>query len=115
MLPLFSELSKKKTGMEYIETVLRYMYDVRDDIDPDETETKLILVIDNDKKEAIMTVAEKLRREGEIRGEIRGKIETYEELLAGGFLSKEMAVRKLAELNRKLEEMITQSRPVTEH
>jgi predicted transposase/invertase (TIGR01784 family) len=61
MLPLFAELSQKQTGMKYLETVLRYIYDVRDDIDPKETETKLIRAIDADKKEGIVTVAEKLR------------------------------------------------------
>ena len=66
LLFLFAELSKKQTGMEYIETVLRYMYDVRDDIDPEETEAKLIRVMDEDKKEFIMTVAERLRKEGDI-------------------------------------------------
>ncbi len=115
LLSLFAELSKQETGMEYIETVLRYMYDVRDDIDSDETETKLIRVMDEDKKEVIMTVAERLRKEGEIRGEIRGEIKTYEELLASGLLSKDMVDRKLAELNRKLKETITQGRAATEH
>jgi len=66
-----------------------------------------------------MTVAERLRKEGEIRVEIQGKIQgeikTYEELLASGLLSKEMAKPKLAELNRKLKETITQGRVVTEH
>jgi hypothetical protein len=52
-----------------------------------------------------MTVAERLRKEGEIRGEIRGEIKTYEELLAGGLLSKEMVNQKLAKLNRKLKKM----------
>jgi len=108
-LSLFAELSEKQTGMEYIETVLRYMYDVRDDIDPEETETKLIRVMDEDKKEVIMTVAENLRKEGEIRGEIK----TYKELLARGILTKDMASQKLAELNQKLKEMLTQERVVT--
>ena len=101
MLPLFVELSWKRTGMEYLETVLRYVYDARDDLDPEETETKLVRVIDEDKKEAIMTVAERLRQEGEIRGEIK----TYKKLLASGFLSKELVDQKLDELNRKLKKM----------
>jgi len=115
MLPLFAELSQKQTGMEYLETVLRYVYDVRDDMDPEETETKLIQVMDESRKEDIMTVAERLRREGEIRGEIRGKIETYKELLSSGFLSKEMVDQKLAELERKLKETYRQGRPETVH
>lgn len=118
-LPLFAELSRKQTGMEYLETVLRYVYNVRDDLDPKETETKLIRVIDEDKKEAIMTVAERLRKEGEVRGEIRGEIKgeikTYKKLLASGLLSKEMVEQKLAELNQKLENVKANSTSETEH
>jgi len=62
-----------------------------------------------------MTVAERLRKEGEIRGEIRGEIKTYRELLAGRLLSKEMVNQKLAELNRKLKEMTGHGRLNTEH
>jgi len=108
---LFAELSKKQTGMEYIKTVLRYMHEVRDDIDPDEMETKLIRVMDKDKKEIIMTVAERLRKEGKIQG----KIETYNELLADGFLSKEMVDQKLAELNRKLKKATMHNQPDMAH
>ena len=117
MLPLFAELSRKRTGMQYLETVLRYLYAVRDDMDPEETEKKLVSAIDEDKKEGIVTVAEKLRNEGRVEGEIQGKIEgkiegeiqgeikTYKELLAKGLLPKDMAAQKLEELNRKLEEL----------
>jgi len=105
MLPLFAELSRKQTGIQYLETVLRYVYSVRDDLDPGETEIKLILAMGEDKKEDIMTVAERLRQEGEVRGEIRGEIKTYKELLASGLLSKELVEQKIAELNRKLEKV----------
>ena len=115
MLPLFAELSRKRTGMEYLETVLRYIYNVRDDIDLEETEAKLIQVIDADKKEGVMTVAERLRREGEIRGEIRGKIKICQEFLAGGLLSKDMVEQKIAELNRELEKLTRESATYPEH
>ena len=101
LLPLFAELSRKRTGMEYLETVLRYVYEVRDDVDPKETENKLVGVVDEEAKEGVVTVAEKLRKEGEIRG----RIETCRELLAGGPLSREALERKLAELERKLREI----------
>ena len=109
MLPLFAELSRKRTGMQYLETVLRYLYEVRDDMDPEETESKLVRAIDEDKKEGVVTVAEKLRNEGrvegEIQGEIQGEIKTYKELLAKGLLPEDMAAQKLEELNRKLAEL----------
>lgn len=113
MLPLFAELSSKRMGMQYLETVLRYIYSVRDDIDPEETEKKLIQVIDEDKKEGVMTVAERLRREGEIRGEergeVRGKIKLCQELLANGLLPKDMVEQKIAQLNRELEKLTRES------
>lgn len=127
MLPLFAELSRKATGIEYIETILRYVYDVRDDLDPDETEAKLIQAIDKEKKEGFMTVAERLRKEGEIRGEIRGKIlgeirgkilgeiKTYKKLLSRGLLSKELVEDKIAELERKLKKLGPPNHPETEH
>lgn len=111
MLPMFAELSRKETGMEYLETVLRYVYEVRDDMDPWETETKLIQMMDEARKEDIMTVAEKLRKEGEIRGEIK----TYRQLLASGFLPKKIVDQKLAELEQKLMELTGQDRKETEH
>ncbi len=58
-----------------------------------------------------MTVAERLRKEGEVRGEIK----TYKELLAGGLLSKEMVEQKLAELNQKPENVATKTPNETEH
>jgi hypothetical protein len=62
-----------------------------------------------------MTVAERLRKEGEVRGEIRGEIKTYKALLASGLLSKEMVEQKLAELNQKLEKVKADSNSETEH
>ena len=82
---------------------------MRDDIDPEDTQKKLIQVIDEDKKEGVMTAAEKLRKEGEKRGEKRGEIwgeiKTYQELLASGLLSEAMVAPKIAELNRELEKL----------
>jgi predicted transposase YdaD len=91
--------------MQYLEKVLRYVYDVRDDVDPQEIESKIVRVIDEDKKGDIVTVAERLRREGEIRGEIQGEIKTYKDLLTKGILPQDMVAQKLEELNRKLEEL----------
>jgi predicted transposase/invertase (TIGR01784 family) len=111
MLPLFAELSRKRTGMQYLETVLRYIYNVRDDIDPEETEKKLIQVIDEDNKEGVMTVAERLRQEGEVRG----KIQLWQELLANGLLPKDMVEQKITQLNRELEKLTKKSTTYSEH
>jgi len=59
ILSLMKTLMEKETGLQYFETVLRYLFSTMDDISA----------------EAIKEVAERLRKEGEIRGEIRGKLE----------------------------------------
>jgi predicted transposase YdaD len=83
ILSLMKTLMEKDTGLHYFETVLRYLFSTMDDIS---TETiKEIAEQALSKKEGayIMTLADKLRKEGEIRGkregllegEIKGKLE----------------------------------------
>ena len=57
---------------------------------------------DEDRKGDIMTIADELRMEGEIRGEIRGEIKIYRELMEGGLIPRELAEQKIAELSGKL-------------
>ncbi len=54
---------------------------------------------EEDRKGEIMTIAEELRMEGEIRG----KIEMCRELMENGLIPRELAERKIAELSEKLE------------
>ncbi len=109
IMPLFAELSEKKTGMQYLDTVLRYIYHACDTVTPEDVETKLLQALDEDKKGVLMTIAEQLRAEGEIKGrtegEIKGKIELYQELVGSGLISRGMAEQKVADLMRKLEEV----------
>ena len=103
MLPLFAELSGKKTGMEYIETVLRYICHTSEALSWKEMEVKLVQAFEEDRKGEIMTIAEELRMEGEIRGEIKGEIKMCRELMEQGLIPRELAERKIAELSEKLE------------
>ena len=64
MLPLFTELSRKKTGMEHIETVLRHICHTSDTLTREEMETKLVQAFDEDRKGDIMTIADELRMVG---------------------------------------------------
>ncbi|MDM8523018.1 Rpn family recombination-promoting nuclease/putative transposase [Desulfococcaceae bacterium HSG8] len=105
MIPLLAELSRKETGMEYIETVLRYICHTSDALSWKDMETKLIQAFDEDRKGDIMTIADELRMEGEIRGEIRGEIKMCRELMEKGFIHREVAEQKIAELSKKLEEI----------
>ncbi|MCP4348326.1 MAG: Rpn family recombination-promoting nuclease/putative transposase [Desulfobacterales bacterium] len=120
MIPLFTELSHKKTGMEYIETVLRYICHASDTLTWKDMETRLIQAFEDDRKGVIMTIADELRMQGEIKGEIKGKIKgeikgeikgkikTYQELLNYDALPSELAEQarqKIAELKKKLKEV----------
>ncbi len=61
-----SELSNKQTGMEYFETMVRYIFNVRGDISPKDVQT-LAVQIENTYPEGsdiMMTLAEKLKEEG---------------------------------------------------
>jgi len=103
MLPLFAELSGKKTGMEHIETVLRYICHTSEALSWKEMEVKLVQAFEEDRKGDIMTIADELRMEGEIRGEIKGEIKTYQRLMDNGLIPREVAEKKIAELSEKLE------------
>ncbi len=47
MLPLFAELSRKETGMEHIETVLRYICHTSEALSWGEMETRLVQASDH--------------------------------------------------------------------
>ncbi len=93
MLPLFAKLSRKRTGMEHIETVLRYICNTSEALNWKEMEEKLVQALEEGRKGDIMTIAEELR--------IKGKIETYQELMDEGLIPRELAEQKIAELSRK--------------
>ncbi|MGB4503483.1 MAG: DUF4351 domain-containing protein, partial [Syntrophaceticus sp.] len=65
-----AELSDKQTGMEYFETMVRYIFNVRGDIGPKDIET-IAVKIENTYPEGsdiMMTLAEKLKEEGREKG-----------------------------------------------
>ncbi len=127
MIPLLTELSERETAMEYIETVLRYICHTSDALSWKDMETKLTQAFDEDRKGDIMTIADELRKEGEIKGEIRGEIrgeikgeirgeirgeikgeirgeiKMCRELMDKGIIPRELAEQKIAELSKRLE------------
>ena len=72
VLPLLSELRKRVTGMEYIETVVKYILNVGDEISLNEL-NKQAKDFSSEGSEIIMTIAEKLKEEG--------RIETMQEMI----------------------------------
>jgi len=111
MVPLLVELSKQQTGMECLITILRYIAETSDAITIDDIEKKLVPLIEHEKRGGIMTLAETLRKEGEIKGrkegEIKGEIKLCQELLKDS-LPKKLAdslKQKISELTKKLEDL----------
>ena len=78
VLPLMNKLKKKSTGMEYIETVIKYILNVGEEISLDELNKKA-KNISSEGSEFIMTIAEKLIEEGKEVGREEGREEGRKE------------------------------------
>ncbi len=66
---LLGKLSNQQTGLQYIETVLRYIMSTRDDVSLSELKTLTKqAVLTDEKKEIVMTLAERLTGEGIEKG-----------------------------------------------
>ena len=65
---------EKETGLQCLETVLRYLTSVvsEDELSLEQIKDIAEQAISKETGEYIMTLAEKLRNEGEIKGEIKG-------------------------------------------
>jgi len=112
MIPLFVKLSAQKTGMEYLMTTLKYIFEVSD-LKSIDIEKKLIPAIEKDKRGEIMTLAEQFEqrgeKRGEKRGEIKGAIKILQELLEKGLLAKEVVEVQINEYNKKLKQLVLSS------
>ena len=78
---MIATLLEKETGMQYIETVLRYVVSVvgeNEGLSLDEIKEMAEQAISKNMGGYIMTIAEKLRQEGELRGELKGVREGIE-------------------------------------
>ena len=71
---LMKTLMEKETGLQYLETVLRYLFNTMDDISTEEIREVAEQALSGKEGEYIMTLAERLRNEGRIEGEIKGEI-----------------------------------------
>jgi hypothetical protein len=77
ILSLLKTLMEKKTGLQYLETVLRYLTSVisEDELSLEQIKGIFEQAVSKEAGEHIMTIAEKLRNEGELKG-LKGGIET---------------------------------------
>ena len=74
ILGLMRELMSRKTGLQYLEVVLRYLFSTVDDVTTDQLKQVVEKALSAQEGEYIMTLAEKLRMEGRIEGEVNGEI-----------------------------------------
>jgi len=95
VLPLLSELRKKVTGMEYIETVVKYILNVGEEISLNELNKKA-KNISSEGSEFIMSIAEKLKEEGRIET-MQEMIEFSLELKFG--MSSKFLVKDIKQIN----------------
>jgi predicted transposase/invertase (TIGR01784 family) len=76
ILSLLKTLMTKETGLQYLEAVIRYLASVleEDEMSLEKLQEIATKAISTETGRYIMTLAEKLRKEGEIKGEIKGEI-----------------------------------------
>jgi hypothetical protein len=77
ILALMRTLMEKQTGLQWLEVVIRYLASVKDEDDLSVKQIKEIAeqAISKDMGAYVMTLAEKLRNEGEERGRKEGRLE----------------------------------------
>ncbi|RAK05469.1 putative transposase/invertase (TIGR01784 family) [Halanaerobium saccharolyticum] len=80
VLPLLIELREKTTGLEYIETVVKYILNIGEEISLNELDQKA-KNISAEGSAVIMTIAEKIYHDGKEEGREEGKIENMKEMI----------------------------------
>ncbi len=121
ILILMRELMQRETGLQYLETVMRYLFSVIDDAPPEKIREIVEQAFSDREGDYIMTIAERLRHEGKIEGKIegellgrtKGKIETLEELYQQGTLSREQMEKLIQPLRQQLQKLQLAGEPQT--
>jgi len=119
---LLKALMEKETGLQWLEVVIRYLASARDDDELSVDQIKEIVEqsVSKDMGGFVMTLAEKLRNEGEIKGEIKGLKEAIElgvTLKFPGDIDTVMAeVNKVDDLDtlREIKETIKTAKEISE-
>ncbi len=124
ILSLMKSLMEKETGLQYLETVLRYLFNTMDDISAEAIREVAEQALSAKEGAYIMTLAERLRKEGEIRGKLEGKLEGLTDAIELGMILKfpdqvdqVMAeVKKIKDLDTliKIKEAIKTAKDVSE-
>jgi len=90
IMALLQTLMSKETGLQWLEVVIRYLASVLDEDELSLEQIKEITeqAISKETGGYVMTLAEKLRKEGEERGKLEGKLEGLREAIELGMTLK---------------------------
>ncbi|MBF0202254.1 MAG: Rpn family recombination-promoting nuclease/putative transposase [Desulfamplus sp.] len=109
ILGLMFDLFQQKTGLQYLEIIMRYLFSTLEGVSKEEIKEIVEKSISNQAGGCIMTIAEKLRSEGKIEGQIEGKIEgkieNIEELYRFGVLTKAQMEKFMEPLKQQLQDL----------
>ncbi len=81
ILVLMQKLMSQDTGLQCLETVLRYLFGTIDDASTETIKTVIASALSKKEGDYVMTLAEKIQKQGEIRGEIIGKIQLLQQIM----------------------------------
>ena len=79
---------KKQTGLQYLETIFRYLASTLDGFTTEEIKEIFQQALSEKEGDYIMTLAEKLKEEGKIEGKIEGKVEGLHDTIELGITLK---------------------------
>ena len=72
ILSLLRELMDKSTGLQFLETIIRYLFSAAEKMGVDEIEKIVKKSLSDKQGDVIMTIADQLRMEGRMEGEKKG-------------------------------------------
>ena len=101
---MFEELTDKETAMEYFEVVVRYIMNAREGIDEKEL-AKIVSEVSSKRGEAVMTIAEKLKKEGIKEGIKEGRKEEKIDIVRN-MLKVGMKIEQIVKVTNMEEEKI---------
>jgi hypothetical protein len=81
LIPLLDELAERTTGLQYIETLLRYVYHTRNKQERDDLMNLLDRAKPVVKEAAMTTIAQSIHEEGRREGRQEGRLDTLREIL----------------------------------
>jgi hypothetical protein len=76
---LFKDLSESQTGLQYLESLIRYLLSNTDDLEINDLKSIVSNAVDQNKGDMVMTIAERLRQEGRLEGKQEGRLEGRQE------------------------------------